>query len=72
MKFKFGDDRHYDLVVEFRPDSYSGDLWVIHSDKDCPEYANGVVGYGVTIEKAIENYVERLEDNKRSKERWGV
>lgn len=72
MQFKLGDGDKYDLVVEFRPDSYSGDLWVIHSSDDAPEYAKGVIGYGVTIEKAIEDYVERLEDNKLSKDRWGV
>lgn len=39
MQFKLGDGEKYDLVVEFRPDSYSGDFWVIHSSDDAPEYA---------------------------------
>ncbi len=72
MQFKLGDGDIYNLVLEFRPDFYSHDLWVVHSSDDAPEYAKDLSGYGVTIEKAIEDYVKRLEDNKLKKDRWGV
>jgi len=34
MQFKMGGEK-YSLVVEFRPDPYYEDLWVIHSSKGC-------------------------------------
>lgn len=72
MKFQLGDDQEFNIIVNFRPDYYHTNEWIIKSGEDSPDYANDVIGYGATIEKALKDYVDRLQSSKDSHERWGV